>query len=201
VTQQLFDYLADMSFESYLQYVYIPNLRVVNVKNDELEKELWWDSHSRKDYVYIFRWLKKTKNVQRILSIVVEDDPVNFHSDEAIEEAVKGFDIEVWNWVKLDMCSDTILAAAENVRDLSLYWSGNKAVLKSWAALDGLARLGKVISYHSLWTAVFSMKIVYSSQRLTLRFIQVETIRILAPEVWHSSTLSFCLKQRLTSSY
>ena len=146
MTQQLFDYLVPVTFEKHLQYVRIPRLQVINAKDDELEKEPWWSSQSRKDYVYIFRWLKKKKEVERILTIVVDDDPVNPHSDEAIEEAVKGFDIETWNWIKMDMCSDTILAAAENVRDLTLFWSGNRAVLKSWAASDGLARLEKVIS-------------------------------------------------------
>lgn len=148
MTQQFFDYMdadkAEIKFESYLQYVYIPNLRVRNVKNVELEAETWWESGSRKDYVYIFRWLKMKKGVQRILSIVVEDDPIDFHSDEAIEEAVKDFHIEVWDWVKLDICSNTILAAAPNVTDLTLYWGGNRAILKSWVASDGLVMLEKV---------------------------------------------------------
>ena len=175
-----------MKFEPYLQYVYIPNLRVLNVKDDDLEAEEWWDSHSRKDYVYIFRWLKKAKNVQRILSIVVEDHPINFHSDEAIEEAVKEFDIEEWNWVKFDMCSDTILAAAKNVRHLSLYWSGNRAMLKSWAAPDSLVRLEKVISVISCgqWCVVKNFRRSRSADTV---FMQLEKIRIVTPEVWNTS--------------
>lgn len=144
VTPEFLAYLRDIKFEPYLQYVYIPNLRVHDVSNPELEAEEWWDSHSRKDFVYIFRWLKDDRKVRRILSIYVEDDPSNPHSDEAIEQALQTFNVEVWNWVKPDICSDTILAAAQNVRDLTLYWNGNRAVLKSWAAGDGLARLGKV---------------------------------------------------------
>ncbi|KAH8199094.1 hypothetical protein TruAng_006730 [Truncatella angustata] len=144
VSQELLNYIAKsavMRFEPYLQYVGVPNVRVVNVRMERLEAESWWESHSRKDYVYIFEWLRTTMKVKRILKIVVEDDPNNVHSDEAIERAVASFDIEEWDWMKLDMCSDTILAAARNVRDLSLYWSGNRAILKSWAASDGLVLL------------------------------------------------------------
>src|SRR5579862_1886236 len=103
--------MATIKFEPYLQYVYIPNLRVFDVKNEDpgAERKTWWRSKSRKDYFYIFYWLKESRGVKRILRLVVEDDPINFHSDEVIEEAVKEFDIEEWDWVKPDMCSDTIL--------------------------------------------------------------------------------------------
>ena len=87
-------------------------------------------------------------NVKKILKIVVEDDRNDPHSDEAIERAVTDFDVEEWDWVKEDICSDTILAAARNVRDLTLYWSGNRAVLKSWAGHDGLTLLSEVWRTH-----------------------------------------------------
>lgn len=151
LTQPLFEYMEKhMIFDSYLQYVFVPKLQVVGVTNKRLASEDWWSSLSpndwwsslsRKDYVYLFRWLKAVMKVERILSIVVEDDPTNYHSDEAIEEALKGFHIEGWNWIKPDLCIDTIHTAAENVRDLTLHWSGNRAILKSWAAPDGLAKL------------------------------------------------------------
>ncbi|OTA62828.1 subtilisin-like protein [Hypoxylon sp. EC38] len=147
VSQKLLDYISKspiMKFQSYLQYVYIPNLRVVGVSMEELEKKTWWSSLSRKDYVYIFEWLRSSMGVKKILKIVVEDDPKDPHSDEAIEQAVGSFDVEEWDWMKQDLCSDTIFAAAKNVRDLSLYWSGNRALLKSWAAPDGLAKLKKL---------------------------------------------------------
>jgi hypothetical protein len=136
-------------FEPFLQYVCIPNLRVYGVRMEKLEAEAWWQSRSRKDYVYIFEWLRNEMGVQKIVRMVVEDHPVNFHSDEAIERAVKGFDIEEWDWVKPDLCSDTIKEAAKNVQDLCLHWSGNKAVLRSWSAPGGLAELRKV------WQAIF----------------------------------------------
>ncbi|KAF3271949.1 hypothetical protein TWF970_010177 [Orbilia oligospora] len=53
----------------------------------------------------------------------------------------KGMGIEIWNWRKLDICSDTIREAAPGVRILHLYSSANKAVLKGWACKDGLRTL------------------------------------------------------------
>jgi hypothetical protein len=142
VTPQFLDWLAKRPFEPLLQYVYIPILRTEEIVPDrEIADQSWWKGSSRKDYFHIFHWLKHTKHVDRILSITVDDDPINYHSEEIIEHAVKEFNIETWNWVKLDMCSDTIKAAAEKMRHLSLHWSGNRAVLKSWAAPNGLAEL------------------------------------------------------------
>ena len=89
----------------------------------------------------IFDWLRNTVGVTKIIRVIVEDDPTDFHSDEVIEHSLKGFDVEEWKWFKWDLCIDTILEAAPNVREVNLYWSGNKAILKSWAASDGLASL------------------------------------------------------------
>lgn len=50
VTARFLEYMATKGLEPYLQYVYIPNLRVVDVRNAELEKQGWWESPGRKDY-------------------------------------------------------------------------------------------------------------------------------------------------------
>ncbi|OJJ42106.1 hypothetical protein ASPZODRAFT_33681, partial [Penicilliopsis zonata CBS 506.65] len=42
---------------------------------------------------------------------------------------------------KFDICSDTIFRAAPGVREVYLYSHGNTAVLRGWAAKDGLAKL------------------------------------------------------------
>jgi hypothetical protein len=133
-------------FEDTLQYVSIPNLRVINMEIPrDPAREEGWRSSNRKDYVYIFDWLRSEAiGVKQILRIVVEDDDHNFHSDEAIEFALKGFKVESWNWMRSDMCSRVIREAAPTVRDLTLYWSGNNAILRSWAAEDGLPQLEEV---------------------------------------------------------
>jgi hypothetical protein len=57
------------------------------------------------------------------------------------------------------MCSATIKRAAPNVRHVSLYASGNNAVLRSWSCKEGLAELKKVRKvtkiFHILLCAAF----------------------------------------------
>jgi hypothetical protein len=113
---------------------------------EHLQSETWWHSSTRKDYVYIFEWLRLEAKVQKILKIIVVDDLCNFHSDEVIEHAVRPFGVESFNWVKLDICSDAILVAAKDVREVTLHWSGNNAILRSWTASDGLVKLKEASS-------------------------------------------------------
>ncbi|KAL8306097.1 hypothetical protein RB600_008803 [Gaeumannomyces tritici] len=145
VSKDLLEALAGIThFEDTLQYVSIPDLRVIGMELpiDPNEGAQGWWSSNRKDYVYIFDWLRsKAIGVKRILKIVVEDDDHNFHSDEAIEFALRGFKVESWNWMRSDMCSQVIKEAAPGVRDVTLYWSGNNAILRSWAAEGGLPQL------------------------------------------------------------
>ncbi|KAL8333866.1 hypothetical protein RB593_003504 [Gaeumannomyces tritici] len=109
VSKDLLEALAGIThFEDTLQYVSIPDLRVIGMELpiDPNEGAQGWWSSNRKDYVYIFDWLRsKAIGVKRILKIVVEDDDHNFHSDEAIEFALRGFKVESWNWMRSDMCS------------------------------------------------------------------------------------------------
>ncbi|KID74347.1 hypothetical protein MBR_06446, partial [Metarhizium brunneum ARSEF 3297] len=51
------------------------------------------------------------------------------HSDPAIEEAVRGFDVQVWDWRKVDLCSGVPFNCASSVREICLYSSGNGAAL------------------------------------------------------------------------
>lgn len=80
-----------------------------------------------------------------MLEANVEDDEIEPHSDEAIEMALKDLDIETLNWKKLDLCTDVLVNAVNNVKVLHLYSSANNDVLRSWSATDGLAKLPKVV--------------------------------------------------------
>jgi hypothetical protein len=91
------------------------------------------------DFGVVFKLLQD-KGVRKILKVVIEDDKGSPHSDDVIGKALHPFDIEEWDWKKFDMCSDTIYNAAPNLRKVSLYASGNNAVLRSWSAPDGLAK-------------------------------------------------------------
>ncbi|KFY46705.1 hypothetical protein V494_00369 [Pseudogymnoascus sp. VKM F-4513 (FW-928)] len=98
------------------------------------------DASGLKSAGVIFKWLAERK-VSRIFKVIVIDDGKPPHSNQAIEESLKGFKIETWDWKKVDICSDTILEAASGVRILNLYASGNSAVLKGWSCTDGLVKL------------------------------------------------------------
>ena len=74
----------------------------------------------------------------------MEDDDETPHSDEAIEE-LSVFNIEEWDWRKIDLCSEVIYKAAKKAEKVFLYSSGNNAVLRSWSGIDGLKRLEQVI--------------------------------------------------------
>ena len=100
---------------------------------------------SRLDYVKVFNWLRKKGGVRKVLEANIEDDEAEPHCDEAIEMALRGLDVEILNWKKLDLCSDVLWNAARDVKELFLYSSANNDVLRSWSSKDGLGRLPKVM--------------------------------------------------------
>jgi hypothetical protein len=96
----------------------------------------------RTDMKIIFKWLREN-GVQMIVKVMVIDDGVPSHSDSAIEEALGGFDVQVWDWKKVDICSEVICNSTKVVKEISLYSSGNNAVLMGWASPEGFINLEK----------------------------------------------------------
>jgi hypothetical protein len=144
-----------LKFEKILQYVALPNL-LPDVPSPSQTQVTPGKEQKRKigegksdgaqepiHYKQIFDWLRKI-GVQEIFRIIVEDDVDNPHSDEVIENTIKGFGVEVWDWKKYDICSETILTAAPGVKEVYLYSTGNNAVLRGWSDQGGLRRLTKV---------------------------------------------------------
>jgi hypothetical protein len=147
-----------LKFEDSLQYVALPKLRVelapkiasprsaVVLAAGETDKALTQEKPDRvgvTDSKIVFNWLAKN-GVKKIIRVIVLDDGDVAHSDEAIEECLTPFKIEVWDWKKPDICSETIFQAAPGVRVVHLYCTGNNAVLRSWSGNEGLAKLKKV---------------------------------------------------------
>jgi len=91
----------------------------------------------------IFEWLRAREVMKIIKVIVIEDDKAP-HGDDVIEATLEGFQVEVFDWRKLDVCSQTIRAAAKHVREVFLYTRGQRAVLWGWSAVDGLISLPQV---------------------------------------------------------
>jgi hypothetical protein len=92
----------------------------------------------------IFEWLREAKGVSRILRVVVDDDHDTPHDDAVIEEALNGFQVEVWDWKRYDICIDVIQRVSASVRVVHLYSTGNLAVLLNWSSVDGLGILPQV---------------------------------------------------------
>src|ERR1700744_5745080 len=88
----------------------------------------------------IFDWLR-SKDVKKIVKVMVVDDGNPSHGDAAIEDALRGLEVEVWDWKKLDLCTDVIAESSKKVREVSLYSSGNNAVLMGWASSEGLTNV------------------------------------------------------------
>jgi hypothetical protein len=94
------------------------------------------------DMKLIFDWLR-SKDVKKIFKVMVIDDGNPSHSDAAIEDALRGLEVEVWDWKKLDLSTDVIAESSKRVKEVSLYSSGNNAVLMGWASPEGLTNLEK----------------------------------------------------------
>lgn len=71
-------------------------------------------------------------------------------------KALYGFKVEEWDWKKMDICSDVIHESSPAVREVSLYSSGNNAVLMGWASEEGLGNRKKfpLVSHARVSTVV-----------------------------------------------
>jgi hypothetical protein len=157
--EDLHKLVSVLKFESILLYVELPKLsverkqalalmqtpRATSIYPRQKLSPVIERGKGATDFEIIFKELQG-KGVKKILKVIVEDDKGNPHSDDIIEKALSPFDIEEWDWKKFDLCSDTIYNAAPNLREVSLYSSGNNAVLRSWSAPDGLAKFTDVSS-------------------------------------------------------
>jgi hypothetical protein len=100
----------------------------------------------------VFDFLRD-RGVKKIIRVSVVDHPGPSHSDSVIESCLKGFEIEEWNWKKVDLCTDVIASSSVSAREISLYSSCNNAVLKYWASREGLLNTIKFPKVGSLCPA------------------------------------------------
>jgi hypothetical protein len=84
----------------------------------------------------VFSWLRNN-GVCKIVRVTVVDYGDTSHSDSAIKQALADFEIEFWNWKKVDLCSQVITDCSLTVKEVSLYWTGNHAVMMGWASPEG----------------------------------------------------------------
>ncbi|KAI0466816.1 peptidase S8/S53 domain-containing protein [Xylaria cf. heliscus] len=181
------DYLDNLAghihFETILRYVALPNLVVrpskratstirmrpgfraasehssPNIDNSEDEPT---------DLRAIFSWLREN-GVREIVRVTVIDYGDTIHSDSAIKVALKNFEVEFWNWKKVDLCSQVIEECSHIVKEVSLYWSGNYAVMMGWASSEGFINKDK---FPELETIRLFIKEGYEDRTILNRQIQ-----------------------------
>ncbi|KAK7709645.1 hypothetical protein SLS63_013160 [Diaporthe eres] len=118
---------SHIRFESFLRYVALPKLIVEPSKRS----------------VYAARIMK--------VAVVDYRPGDSSHRDSVITKALADFQVEYWNWKKLDLCSDVISNSTEIVQEVSMYWSGNPAVMMGWASREGFSNKTKFPEGYEEW--------------------------------------------------
>lgn len=144
-----------LEFDKVLQYVKFPRLFLENEPKPNQDVRY----QGRKDMVLFFEWLK-SKGVERIVRVDVDDSERPCHSDEAIEESLKPFQVEILNWRRLDLCPITLARIGSNLREVHLQWSGTNAVLRSWGDKQGLCQIQTLKKIHIEHVQVILMQML-----------------------------------------
>ncbi|KAJ4178293.1 hypothetical protein NW755_013305 [Fusarium falciforme] len=146
-----------MNFDQVLRYVSFRRIELQKPPAPSRESRLTKHrparpktGRGRSDLTVFFGWLQR-KGVKHILKVIVDDLKDPPHSDKAIEDCLRPFEVEVLDWRKVDLCPETILTACRNVRQLHLRWSGNRAILRAWSEPEGLPRLENLEAVHLMW--------------------------------------------------
>lgn len=140
--------LQSLEFENILQYVHIPRHPFSTKANSATSGDVS-DNRTdtgagagRQDFKRIFDLLHE-KGVKKIIRLMVDDDEVCPHTDEIIE-GLHRFEIEDWEWKKVDISSVVLQKAAAHAQQVRLWSSGNHSVLRDWSSCDGLKELKRV---------------------------------------------------------
>ncbi|PNP50184.1 hypothetical protein THARTR1_09173 [Trichoderma harzianum] len=161
LTKEMLNNMAELlNFETVLAYVNLPSFPASRpkVEQEPLRSKRKRQNRSaqhpeqllgrgRRDFLLVFEWLRE-QGVKKILRVTANDDINPGHGDEVIEQALKTFDVETWDWRRSDICSETIISAAPNAKIVHIYSSGNNSALREWSAPDGLVRLEKLEKLH-----------------------------------------------------
>ena len=86
--------------------------------------------------IAIFNLLRETR-VRKIIQVDFVDSEYLPHTDEAIEYALKGFEVEILNWEKLNISNELVYNLISALREVSLYWSGDVEVAEGWCSSEG----------------------------------------------------------------
>ncbi|KAF3798291.1 hypothetical protein GCG54_00015272 [Colletotrichum gloeosporioides] len=150
--------------------------RVVQFLHDPEERDarqLWFDfgeprKFTERDFEKQFRHLKFDSALQYVAfprvqleenedisdsrhkgrKVIVDDLEAPSHSDEAIEDALKSFDVEILDWRRLDLDPVTLVRVGKCLREIHLQWGGGNPVLRAWSEKEGLAMIPTLETIH-----------------------------------------------------
>ncbi|EYB24163.1 hypothetical protein FG05_00121 [Fusarium graminearum] len=152
------DSKTGITFDNILMYARFP---VVRVKRSGRRAPVP-RARGRQDMEFFAEWLKR-KGVERILTLQVQEDSQDPHSDESIQIVLRHFTVEHLDWQKPDldpliMCeradignvdqdtwkldsANTLIKPRKDLRQLTLKWSGSNAALRAWSEPAGLPQM------------------------------------------------------------
>ncbi|KAK3324380.1 peptidase S8/S53 domain-containing protein [Cercophora scortea] len=120
--------MKQLQFKDALQYVAIPKIRIEDPTSEKSNR-----GSSR----------RPVRDQSYKKGIVVDDSFTPPHTDEAIEEALRGMDVEVWDWKKTDLSTKVICTAAPRVRESFESVKRTQQYIKEFSErLKRLKRLG-----------------------------------------------------------
>ncbi|KAK2686551.1 hypothetical protein QWA68_014346 [Fusarium oxysporum] len=120
-------YFGHLQFDTALQYVGFPRVRLKGSREPPDVRH-----QGRKDMTFFFDWLRG-KSVTRIIK--------PSHSDEAIEQCLEDFGVEILDWRRLDLDALTLRKIGTHLREVHLQWSGSNSTLRAWSEEEGLASI------------------------------------------------------------
>ena len=160
------DNTEGIRFDNVLMYVRFTNVTVVRSGRKAASS----NSLGRQDMEFFMQWLY-SKGVRRILKLEVDDSRKSAHSDESIQKSLEKIVVEHLDWQKVDLDPRTIcqisnkvemkiptkdepnrmeLSPGNQLKELTLRWSGRNAVLRAWSEPEGLPLLAelKTVNLH-----------------------------------------------------
>lgn len=132
---------SHLKFDTVLHYVAFPQMEFIQDESHQLRQQ------GRKDVLILFQWLRD-QGVKRIIKVIVDDLRKPCHSDEDIEKALDGFEVEILDWRRLDLCPVTLFKVSKSLREIHLQWSGRNSVLRGWGEREGLAKIPALKAIH-----------------------------------------------------
>ncbi|KAM7221644.1 thermostable alkaline protease [Rhypophila decipiens] len=107
--------LLTVEFETCLRYVDIP---IPPLPRSDVDSKF---VSERLEATLVLNWLRGPKRVTSIYELRVRDSLYLPHTEETIHNCLKGFDVEILDWMRVDISAKPLLATCPKLKRLTLY--------------------------------------------------------------------------------